>query len=509
MPRLNRPECPGSANDELRFVVCGSEEGGGSPLLERLTDDSGAVPVDDSREEPERWIAGDVVCRRFTTGGRKFVAIELPDGERYTRSLVAGASLADLAVVPVDARAGVRARTRRDACIVSLMGIRRAILAVDGTGVAEFDEAAFSAIAGEFRAFADEAGIEEVRAVPVSARTGGNAPWYGGPTLMEALETVDIGPDPGGGAPPPEAADQFAADLVWLDAEPMLPERPYRARLAGGSTVAQITDLSHRVDFDGAGRMAAKTLEADQVGYCKIAFDRPVPFRPGAEDLRTGSFVLIDRFDGTIVGAGAIRFALRRASNVVWQDTGVDKAARARAIGQRPCILWLTGLPAAGKSTIADRVEQKLQALGRRTYLLDGDNVRHGLSRDLGFTDRDRVENIRRVAEVAKLMVDAGLIVIVSFISPFRSERRMARELMEEGEFLEIFVDAPLEVCEARDPKGLYAKARRGDLANFTGIDSPYEPPENPDLRIDTTRLSPDEAAAEVVGLLQASASGP
>ena len=234
-----------------------------------------------------------------------------------------------------------------------------------------------------------------------------------------------------------------------------------------------------------------------------------MPFRPGAEDLRTGSFVLIDRFDGTIVGAGAIRFALRRASNVVWQDTGVDKAARARAIGQRPCILWLTGLPAAGKSTIADRVEQKLQALGRRTYLLDGDNVRHGLSRDLGFTDRDRVENIRRVAEVAKLMVDAGLIVIVSFISPFRSERRMARELMEEGEFLEIFVDAPLEVCEARDPKGLYAKARRGDLANFTGIDSPYEPPENPDLRIDTTRLSPDEAAAEVVGLLQASASGP
>ena len=509
MPRLNRPECSGSVNDELRFVVCGSEDDGKSTLLERLTDDSEPVPVDDSGEEPERWIAGDVVCRRFTTGGRKFVAIELPDGERYTRSLVAGASLADLAVLPVDARAGVRARTRRDACIVSLMGIRRVILAVDGTGVAEFDEAAFSAIAEEFRAFADEAGIEEVRAVPVSTPTGESAPRYGGPTLMEALATVETGPDPGGGARPPEVADQFAAHLVWLDAEPMLPERRYAIRLANVSAVAQVTDLAHRIDVDTLGRMATKTLGPNEIGYCKLSLGRPVALDAGAGGRRRDAFELIDRFDGTIVGAGAIRFALRRASNVVWQDTGVDKAARARAIGQRPCILWLTGLPAAGKSTIADRVEQKLQALGRRTYLLDGDNVRHGLSRDLGFTDRDRVENIRRVAEVAKLMVDAGLIVIVSFISPFRSERRMARELMEEGEFLEIFVDAPLEVCEARDPKGLYAKARRGDLANFTGIDSPYEPPENPDLRIDTTRLSPDEAAAEVVGLLQASASGP
>ncbi len=508
MPRLNRPECSGNANDELRFVVCGSEDDGKSTLLERLTDDSEPVPVDDSGEEPERWIAGDVVCRRFTTGGRKFVAIELPDGERYTRSLVAGASLADLAVLPVDARAGVRARTRRDACIVSLMGIRRVILAVDGTGAAEFDEAAFSAIAGEFRAFADEAGIEEVRAVPVSTPTGESAPRYGGPTLMEALATVETGPDPGGGARPPEVADQFAAHLVWLDAGPMLPERPYRARLADGSAVAQVTDLSHRVDFDGAGRLAAKTLRANEVGYCKIAFDRPVPFRADAEDRRTGSFVLIDRFSGATVGAGRIRFALRRAGNVVWQELKVDKAQRARAIGQRPRVLWLTGLPAAGKSTIADRVEQKLQAMGRHTYLLDGDNVRHGLNRDLGFTDRDRVENVRRVAEVAKLMVDAGLIVIVSFISPFRSEREMARALMEEGEFAEIFVDTPLAVCEARDPKGLYAKARGGELANFTGIDSPYEPPETPDLRIDTTELSPDEAADEVLRLLQEPASG-
>ena len=435
-----------------------------------------------------------------------------------TWDLLAAASRADLAVVLVDAGKGVETRTRFDSYVARLMGVGRAILAVDGMGSAGHDEGAFSAIVTEFRAFAEEAGFEGVSAVPICARTGenvdasgGNMPWYGGPTLMEMLETVDI--DRGDGAAGedrvPEAADQFAADLVWTGARPMLPERRYAIRLAGASAVAQITDLAHRIDVDTLGRMAAKTLGSNEIGYCKLSLDRPVALDAGAGGRRRDTFELVDRFTGETVGAGAIRFALRRASNVVWQDTRIDKAARARAIGQQPCVLWLTGLPAAGKSTIADRVEQKLQALGRRTYLLDGDNVRHGLSRDLGFTDRDRVENIRRVAEVAKLMVDAGLIVIVSFISPFRSERRMARELMEKGEFLEIFVDAPLEVCEARDPKGLYAKARRGDLANFTGIDSPYEPPENPDLRIDTTELSPEAAADEVLRALQAGGFGP
>ena len=212
---------------------------------------------------------------------------------------------------------------------------------------------------------------------------------------------------------------------------------------------------------------------------------------------------MTDSGDDSAVGAGTPRFALRRASNVVWQEVGIGKAARARAIGQKPCVLWLTGLPAAGKSTVADRLERKLQALGKHTYLLDGDNVRHGLSRDLGFTARDRAENIRRIAEVARLMVDAGLIVIVSFISPFRSERRMARDLMEEDEFFEVFVDAPLAVCEARDPKGLYARARRGEIANFTGIDSPYEAPERPELRLDTTALSADAAADAIVALLE------
>ena len=272
---------------------------------------------------------------------------------------------------------------------------------------------------------------------------------------------------------PPDLADQLAAHLIWIDADPMVPARRYSARFAAGSAVAQITELTHRVDVDDLGRMAAKTLKSSEIGYCKISLDRAVPFDPYDDNRATGAFVLIDPLTDATVGAGVVRFALRRASNVVWQALKVDKEARSRAMDQRPCILWFTGLSGAGKSTIADRVEQKLQSLGSHTYLLDGDNVRHGLNRDLGFTEEDRVENIRRIAEVARLMADAGLIVIVSFISPFRSEREMARGLADEGEFVEIFVDTPVEVCEARDPKGLYAKARRGDLVNFTGIDSP------------------------------------
>ena len=488
MPDFDRLD-PGSAKGEFRFVVCGSPGEGRSALLRRLPRDAGTVSGD------RRTLVADDV-----------------------RNLLASASRADLAVVLVDAGEGVGTRTRFDSYVVRLMGVGRAILAVDGMDSPGRDERAFSAIAAEFRAFADAVGFEGVSAVPISAPTGenvlapgGNMPWYGGPTLMAMLETAGTGRSEATAEEDrvPEAADQFAADLVWTDTRPMLPERRYAIRLAGASAVAQITDLAYRIDVDTLGRMAAKTLGPNEIGYCKLSLDRPVALDAGAGGRRRAAFELVDRFAGETVGAGAIRFALRRASNVVWQDTRIDKAARARAIGQRPCVLWLTGLPAAGKSTVADRVEQKLQALGRHTYLLDGDNIRHGLSRDLGFTDRDRVENIRRVAEVAKLMVDAGQIVIVSFISPFRSERRMARELMEEGEFLEIFVDAPLEVCEARDPKGLYAKARRGDLANFTGIDSPYEPPENPDLRIDTTELSPDEAADEVLRALQAGGFGP
>ena len=307
---------------------------------------------------------------------------------------------------------------------------------------------------------------------------------------------------------PPEVADHFAVHLIWTDQQPMLPERVYSARVAGTFGNARITDLTHRVDIDTQSHLAAKTLELNEIGYCKLTLDRTIPFDPYSVNRHTGGIVLIDKFTNATVGAGVIDFALRRSSNITWQDMKVDKATRSRATAQRPCVLWLTGLSGAGKSTIADRLEQKLQSRGRFTYLLDGDNLRHGLNKDLGFTEQDRVENIRRVAEVSRLMVDAGLIVIVSFISPFRSEREMARSLVDDGEFFEIHVDTPLEVCEDRDPKGLYAKARSGDLVNFTGIDSPYEPPEDPDLRIDTTKMSVEAAADTIIELLNSKGSG-
>lgn len=300
----------------------------------------------------------------------------------------------------------------------------------------------------------------------------------------------------------PDVADQFAAHLIWMDSEPMLPERPYIIRFASATATAQVTDLTHRIDVNTLDHLAAKTLDLNEVGYCKLALDRAVAFDAYRENRRTGAFVLIDKFTNATVAAGVVDFPLRRATNVGWHEMKVDKAARAGTNAQKPCVLWFTGLSGAGKSTIADRIEQKLHAGGKRTYLLDGDNVRHGLNKDLGFTDQDRVENIRRVAEVAKLMVDAGLVVLVSFISPFRSERQMARALMEEGEFIEIFVDTPLEICEARDVKGLYKKARAGELKNFTGIDSVYETPENAEIILKSGEADPDDMADRVIDYL-------
>jgi bifunctional enzyme CysN/CysC len=304
---------------------------------------------------------------------------------------------------------------------------------------------------------------------------------------------------------PAAIADQFLVTLIWMQEDPMLPGRPYLLKIGTRIVGVTITSLKYKVNVNTLEHLAGKQLELNEIGICNIALDRQIPFDPYVENRETGGFILIDRFTNDTVGAGLIQYSLWRADNIHWQALDVDKAARARIMGQKPCALWFTGLSGAGKSTIANLLDKRLLAAGKHTYLLDGDNVRHGLNKDLGFTNADRVENIRRVAEVMRLMVDAGLIVMVSFISPFRSERRMARNLVAEGEFIEIFVDTPLAEAERRDTKGLYKKARRGELKHFTGIDSPYEEPEHPEIRIDTITTPPDEAVELIVRKLAGS----
>jgi bifunctional enzyme CysN/CysC len=301
----------------------------------------------------------------------------------------------------------------------------------------------------------------------------------------------------------PLRAEQFAAHLIWMSDQSMLPGRSYLIAIGTAVVPGQVTELKHKISVNTLEHVAAKHLELNEIGFCNIALDRPIPFDPYAENRTTGGFILIDRVDNATVGCGMIDFALRRATNVHWQPLKIDKATRAALKAQQPCILWFTGLSGAGKSTVADLVEQMLHRLGRHTVLLDGDNIRHGLNRDLGFSQEDRVENIRRVAEVAKLMIEGGLIVLVSFISPFRSERQMARDLVGEDEFIEIYVDTPLATCEARDPKGLYKLARAGKLPNLTGLGSPYEPPEKPDISLDGGGQTPADLAEQVLDVLR------
>ena len=303
---------------------------------------------------------------------------------------------------------------------------------------------------------------------------------------------------------PPEISDQFDTTIIWLSEEPMLPGRSYRMKTSSRLVSATVNAPKHKTDVNTLQKLPAKTLQLNEIGNCTLAVDRPIAFDSYAENRQTGSFILIDRMTNNTVGMGMINFPLRRAANIHWQNLDINKAANSEQKGQNPAVLWFTGLSGSGKSTIANEVQRRLYATGRHSFILDGDNVRHGLNRDLGFTDADRVENIRRVAEVSKLMVEAGLIMLVSFISPFRAERDLARNLMEEGEFIEIFVNTPLSVAETRDPKGLYKKARAGNLKNFTGIDSPYEAPENPEIEINTAEMSVEDAAERVInGLIE------
>jgi bifunctional enzyme CysN/CysC len=602
----------------LRFITCGSVDDGKSTLIGRLLYDSKmifedqlaaleadskrvgtqgqnidfALLVDGLAAEREQGITIDVAYRFFSTDRRKFIVADTPGHEQYTRNMITGASTADLAIILIDARRGVLTQTKRHSFLVSLIGIKNVVLAINKMDLVNYSKDVFDRILGDYTAFASQLNIEKIIPIPISALAGdnitepsGNTPWYRGPTLMQHLETVEVArvsreapfrlpvqwvnrPNldfrgfsgmiaggtihPGdlvkimpaatqsrvarvlidGDLPyatagqsvtitledevdcsrgdvicaaesPAEVSDQFETTLIWMNDEPMLPGRPYLLKIGTKTVSASVTTLKHKVNVNTLEQVPARELHLNEIAVANISLDQPVAFDAYGDNHETGGFILIDRLSHETVGAGLIHFALRRAQNIHWQAVDVTRVARAGLKSQKSAVLWFTGLSGAGKSTIANLVEKKLFAMGRHTTLLDGDNVRHGLNRDLGFTDTDRVENIRRVAEVARLMTDAGLIVLVSFISPFRSERQMARDLVPEGEFLEVHVDTPLAVAETRDVKGLYKKARRGEIPHFTGISSPYEAPENPELHIDTTRTTPEQAAEQIVAALQ------
>ncbi|TWC38562.1 adenylylsulfate kinase /sulfate adenylyltransferase subunit 1 [Pseudomonas sp. SJZ079] len=609
----------------LRFITCGSVDDGKSTLIGRLLyeskmlfeDQLGQLEADSKRQgtqggdldfallvdglsaEREQGITIDVAYRYFATDKRKFIVADTPGHEQYTRNMVTGASSADVAVILVDARKGLLTQTRRHSYLVSLLGIRQVVLAINKLDMVGYSQAVFQRIEAEYRAFAAQIGLHTIQCIPLSALRGDNlieastqTPWYQGPTLLEHLENVPLQDEAQGAQPfrlpvqwvnrpnlnfrgyagsivagsirrgerirvlpsgkesrvasiltpagerdiaicgqavtlcledeidisrgdllaltdaPPASADQFEATLVWMDEEALLPGRPYLLKIGTRTLGVTCTELKHKVNVNNLEHLAARTLELNEIGLCNLHLDQAIAFDPYTENRDTGGFILIDRLSNNTIAAGMLHFALRRAQNVHWQAIDVNRQAHAELKRQQPLILWFTGLSGAGKSTIANLVEKKLHALGRHTYLLDGDNLRHGLNKDLGFTEADRVENIRRVAEVARLMLDAGLITLVSFISPFRAERAMARALVAEGEFVEIFVDTPLELAEQRDPKGLYQKARRGELKHFTGIDSPYEAPEHPEIRIDTRADSPQQAAEAIVAYLLAHIPG-
>ena len=600
----------------LRFITCGSVDDGKSTLIGRLLYDSKllfedqlsaletdsrrfgtqgeeidfALLVDGLAAEREQGITIDVAYRFFTTDKRKFIVADTPGHEQYTRNMVTGASTADLAVILIDARKGVLTQTRRHSYLAHLLGIRKLVLAVNKMDLVGYDQAKFDAIVADYRAFGRDVGIDDFLAIPVSGLKGDNVTvgsdsmgWYGGPTLIDHLESVQVEDEanqaqpfrmpvqwvnrpnldfrgfaglvasgsvkpgdpvrilPSGrtstvarivafegdmescaagqsvtltladevdcsrgdvivaSADPPEVADQFEATLVWMADQEMLPGRPYWLKLGTQMVTATVQAPKYQVNVNTMEHLAAKTLELNSIGIGNLSTDRPIVFESYEVSRDLGGFILIDKATNATVAAGMLHFALRRSQNVHWQAIDVTRERRADLKNQKPAVLWFTGLSGAGKSTIANLVEKKLARMNRHTFLLDGDNIRHGLNRDLGFTDADRVENIRRVGEIAKLMTDAGLIVITAFISPFRAEREMVREMMRSGEFLEVHVDTPLEVAEARDVKGLYKKARAGDLKHFTGIDSPYEPPEHPEIHIDTTRLTPEQAADAIV----------
>jgi bifunctional enzyme CysN/CysC len=603
----------------LRFITCGSVDDGKSTLIGRLLyesqmlfeDQLAALEADSRRvgtqgeeldfallldglaAEREQGITIDVAYRFFSTDTRKYIVADTPGHEQYTRNMVTGASTADCAVILLDARKGVLTQTRRHSYLVHLLGLRHVAVAVNKMDLVDYAEERFHEIEREYAAFAEQLGLEEFTLIPVSALRGDNVierseamPWYGGPTLMGYLETVEVDQERMQDAPfrlpvqwvnrpssdfrgfagtvaggrveagdrvvvlpagqettvervvgferdlgagvagqavtltladeidvsrgdmivsaesPAQVGQQFEATVVWMSEEPLLRGRTYLMRTGATTVPATVAPIRYKLDVDTLDQIAANQLDLNEIGVVQLELGRPVAFDPYVENRDTGGFILIDRVTNHTVGAGLLDRALLRSGNVRLQELEIDRDARAGLKAQRPFVVWLTGRPGAGKSSIANALERRLFAAGRHTALLDGANLRRGISKDLSFSDADRAENNRRAGEIARLMTDAGLIVLAAFVSPFRADRDTARSLFDDDEFVEVFVDLPAELAVQRDTTGLYAKAETGGVINLTGVDSTYEPPEEPELRLDMTELDVEAAADRVVALL-------
>ena len=603
--------------DLLRFITCGSVDDGKSTLIGRMLYESQmifddqvaslkkdsqkhgtqgedidfALLVDGLSAEREQGITIDVAYRFFSSSKRKFIVADTPGHEQYTRNMATGASTADLAILLVDARNGVMTQTKRHSFIVSLLGIKKVILAINKMDLVNYDQKTYQGIDQHYREFAENLNFDHIQSIPISALKGDNVyeksrmmKWYTEQTLFSYLETVKVTTSKSSKFILPvqrvnrpnldfrgysgtiasgnikvgeeirtvpsnqkakvkeifigdksiksssnkqsitltlnkeidisrgdiickkdsivESADQFNINMIWMSEENCFPGRSYIAKIHNNSSSIKILDIKKIYNVNTLEHSPGKQLDLNDVAEVTVSLNKNVPFMTYQENKNMGSMIIIDPISNQTIGVGMINFALRRAQNIHLQSLSITKELREKMNGHKGQVLWLTGLSGSGKSTIANALEKQLYAEGKKTYVLDGDNIRHGLNKDLGFTDKDRVENIRRVAEVAKLMCDAGLIVITAFISPFRTEREMARSLFQSDEFKEIFISTPLKIAEQRDPKGLYKKARSGEIPNFTGINSPYEKPINPELAIDTSKTSITQSVNKILGII-------
>ena len=603
--------------DLLRFITCGSVDDGKSTLIGRMLyesqmifDDQVASLKNDSKKhgtqgedidfallvdglsaEREQGITIDVAYRFFSSSKRKFIVADTPGHEQYTRNMATGASTADLAILLIDARHGIVTQTKRHSFIVSLLGIKNIVLAINKMDLVDYDEKIFRKIENEYKSFSQNLKFQNIQSIPISALKGDNVyqqsklmKWFKEKTLFHFLETVKIksqnslnfifpvqqvnrphlnfrgysGTVASGNVKVGEeiitipsqqkakikeiyigdksiksasfkdsitltlnkeidisrgdvlckkdslveTADQFNINMIWMAEEKCFAGRSYIAKTHNISTSIKILEIKKLYNVNTLKHQPSKELQLNDVAEVTISLNKSIPYIDYKDNKFLGSMILVDPLTNRTMGAGMINFALRRAQNIHLQSLSINKELREKINGHKGQVLWLTGLSGSGKSTIANALEKQLYAEGKKTYILDGDNIRHGLNRDLGFTDKDRVENIRRVAEVAKLMCDAGLIVITAFISPFRTEREMARSLFQKKEFQEIYISTPLKIVEKRDPKGLYKKARNGQIPNFTGINSPYEKPLNPELELDTSKSSISESVKKLLKII-------